>query len=520
MKRRSLILTILIALVPALAGLVVVRAAATPAASAATIPAAIVNLDTPATAPDGSTLPAGRLLVGRLTDPDTALTAESATGATTDRLDYSVVTQDTADKGLADGTYQTVITIPADFSQTIAGTLGGTSTEAAVDVETSQSSASDVGAVSQEIVSSAVDSLGTTISTAYLDGSLKSMSGLSSQLGQASTGAATLSSGAEQLASGIGTSSDTIDSGTLNGAVNGYTGAVDQLAANCEAIGGSAQLCASLQQVSAGSSSLTSAASSAATGASQVSSGASTLNDGLSAASGAVPSYSDEEAGELADSLAQPVSVSVHSDSGDSKGAPATRMGPHALSLSLWIGALVVVSGLGIMSRRRVEAAMTPVRLAITSLRPALVLAVVQAAALAGALALAGVRFGNMLVAGGLLLAGALAMTVLHAALMAALGARGASAISLLALAAQAVGVMAVGASGVPSVPSGVAGVLPATVLDSALSGVMLGTADSGGRAVVVLCAWAAVSALVMTLAVRRRRATSLAVLRRELAAV
>ena len=260
-------------------------------------------------------------------------------------------------------------------------------------------------------------------------------------------------------------------------------------------MGGSAQLCASLQQVSAGSSSLTSAASSAATGASQVSSGASTLNDGLSAASGAVPSYSDEEAGELADSLAQPVSVSVHSDSGDSKGVPATRMGPHALSLSLWIGALVVVSGLGIMSRRRVEAAMTPVRLAITSLRPALVLAVVQAAALAGALALAGVRFGNMLVAVGLLLAGALAMTVLHAALMAALGARGASAISLLALAAQAMWVLTVGAPGGPSVPSGIAGVLPATVLDSALSGVMLGTADSSGRA------------------------TSLAVLRREPAA-
>ena len=66
MTRRSLILTVLIALVPALAGLVVVRAATTPAASAATIPAAVVNLDTPATAPDGSTLPAGRLLVGRL----------------------------------------------------------------------------------------------------------------------------------------------------------------------------------------------------------------------------------------------------------------------------------------------------------------------------------------------------------------------------------------------------------------------------------------------------------------------
>ena len=159
MTRRSLILTVLIALVPALAGLVVVRAATTPAASAATIPAAVVNLDTPATAPDGSTLPAGRLLVGRLTDPGTALTAKSATGATTERLDYSVVTQDTAAEGLTDGTYEAVITIPAGFSQAIASTLGGTPEQAAVEVETSQSSASAAGAVSQAAVSSAVDSL-------------------------------------------------------------------------------------------------------------------------------------------------------------------------------------------------------------------------------------------------------------------------------------------------------------------------------------------------------------------------
>lgn len=511
MTRRSLILTVLIALVPALAGLVVVRAATTPAASAATIPAAVVNLDTPATAPDGSTLPAGRLLVGRLTDPGTALTAKSATGATTERLDYSVVTRDTAAEGLTDGTYEAVITIPAGFSQAIASTLGGTPEQAAVEVETSQSSASAAGAVSQEAVSAAVDSLGTTISTSYLNGSLSSLSTLSDRLGQASTAAETLSSGAEQLAAGIGSSGDTAAGGTLNGAVNSYTGAVDQLAANCEAMGGSAQLCASLRQVSAGSGALTGAASSAATGASRVSSGASALNDGLSTASGAVPSYSDQEAEELADSLAQPVSVSARADS---DAAAATRMSPQALSLALWIGALVVVSGLGIMGRRHVEAAMTPARLAITSLRPALGLAVVQATLLTGALALAGARFGNVWAVGGLVLLGAVAMTVLHAALMAAFGARGTSAVSLLALVAQAAWVLSVNA------PGGMAGALPVTVLDSALGGIMLGTAGGGGwSAAVVLCLWAAASTLVMTLAVRRRRATSLAVLRRELAA-
>ena len=105
-------------------------------------------------------------------------------------------------------------------------------------------------------------------------------------------------------------------------------------------------------------------------------------------------------------------------------------------------------------------------------------------------------------------------MTVLHAALMAAFGACGTNTVSLLALVAQAAWVLSVNA------PGGMASALPVTVLDSALGGIMLGTAGGGGwSAAVVLCLWAAASTLVMTLAVRRRRATSLAVLRRELAA-
>ena len=45
--------------------------------------------------------------------------------------------------------------------------------------------ASAAGAVSQEAVSAAVDSLGTTISTSYLNGSLSSLTTLSDRLGQA-----------------------------------------------------------------------------------------------------------------------------------------------------------------------------------------------------------------------------------------------------------------------------------------------------------------------------------------------
>ena len=160
MTRRSIILAIFVILVPALAGFMVVSAATAPKAKAASIPAAVVNLDSPATTSDGTTMPAGRLLLGRLTDPDAALTASSSTGATTDTLDYSVVTADAAAQGLSDGTYDVVITIPEGFSQAVVDTLGGTPSDATVDVQTNGTASPEVGAASQEIVSAAAASLG------------------------------------------------------------------------------------------------------------------------------------------------------------------------------------------------------------------------------------------------------------------------------------------------------------------------------------------------------------------------
>nr|MCW1079654.1 hypothetical protein [Streptococcus anginosus] len=84
----------------------------------------------------------------------------SSTGATTQRLDYSVVSQDTAEQGLKDGTYDVVITIPQGFSQSIVDTLAGQATPATVTVSTAGSVSQAVGAASQEIVSAAADSLG------------------------------------------------------------------------------------------------------------------------------------------------------------------------------------------------------------------------------------------------------------------------------------------------------------------------------------------------------------------------
>ena len=952
MTRRSIILAILVILVPALAGFMVVSAATAPKAKAASIPAAVVNLDSPATTSDGTTMPAGRLLLGRLTDPDAALTASSSTGATTDTLDYSVVTADAAAQGLSDGTYDVVITIPEGFSQAVVDTLGGTPSDATVDVQTNGTASPEVGAASQEIVSAAAASLGTTVSVAYLNASLTSLSDMKDQLGRAaggadrlstgadslesgaddlstgadqasqgattladglnrlesgadeladgtssaSSGAADLSDGASSLSSGASTLADgadsvdsgasslssgastladgadsvdsgasslssgastladgaaTVDSGAstlatgtsnlstgvdsyvtgvtgardaltvpqngaaaslvdgaaqlaggvdsytsgvdqlhqrltatdpatgtnlvtgassladganrLEGGIDSYTSGVDTLAsqanqagtgletayrqcvsdhgeqdATCQYLaastagmgrstdvydpatgantdgsratmlgvlntlsstapgspragltsgasevatgasglskaigtdpsstdpttvvgalgalsdqsetlsdaasavstglggstdvydptdpssatlagvlntlvsqgsnltagasnlssgastlsGGASTLSSSASTLSSGASSLSGGTSRLSTGANSLSNGASTLADGtsqlssgasslstgatrlsggadtlsqglsrletgasslaagttsaadgattlsdgvsslssgatqlsdgastlstgaddlstgLSTAEDSVPSYTDQQAADLAAALAQPVSVDTS----------AAGSAPAAIAIASWIGALVVVSGLGLMTRRRVEAPMSPARLAGASLKPAVGLALVQAPVLIGVVVLAGARTGSVGPAVLLTAVGAVAMTVLHAALMAVFGPRGGAAVSLLALVAQ--GVLVLGGSAARA--SGALLVAPVGVLHSALSGLMLGTVGEGvSAATAVLLAWAAASALAMTLAVRRRRSTSVEALRRELA--
>ena len=938
MTRRSIILAILVILVPALAGFMVVSAATAPKAKAASIPAAVVNLDSPATTSDGTTMPAGRLLLGRLTNPDAALTASSSTGATTDTLDYSVVTADAAAQGLSDGTYDVVITIPEGFSQAVVDTLGGTPSDATVDVQTNGTASPEVGAASQEIVSAAAASLGTTVSVAYLNASLTSLSDMKDQLGRAaggadrlstgadslesgaddlstgadqasqgattladglnrlesgadeladgtssaSSGAADLSDGASSLSSGASTLADgadsvdsgasslssgastladgaaTVDSGAstlatgtsnlstgvdsyvtgvtgardaltvpqngaaaslvdgaaqlaggvdsytsgvdqlhqrltatdpatgtnlvtgassladganrLEGGIDSYTSGVDTLAsqanqagtgletayrqcvsdhgeqdATCQYLaastagmgrstdvydpatgantdgsratmlgvlntlsstapgspragltsgasevatgasglskaigtdpsstdpttvvgalgalsdqsetlsdaasavstglggstdvydptdpssatlagvlntlvsqgsnltagasnlssgastlsGGASTLSSSASTLSSGASSLSGGTSRLSTGANSLSNGASTLADGtsqlssgasslstgatrlsggadtlsqglsrletgasslaagttsaadgattlsdgvsslssgatqlsdgastlstgaddlstgLSTAEDSVPSYTDQQAADLAAALAQPVSVDT-SAAGSAR--PETSAAPAAIAIASWIGALVVVSGLGLMTRRRVEAPMSPARLAGASLKPAVGLALVQAPVLIGVVVLAGARTGSVGPAVLLTAVGAVAMTVLHAALMAVFGPRGGAAVSLLALVAQ--GVLILGGSAARA--SGALLVAPVGVLHSALSGLMLGTVGEGvSAATAVLLAWAAASALAMTLAVRRRRSTSVEALRRELA--
>ena len=352
-------------------------------------------------------------------------------------------------------------------------------------------------------------------SASTLSSGASSLSGGTSRL---STGANSLSNGASTLADG--TSQLSSGASSLSTGATRLSGGADTLSQGLSRLEtGASSLAAGTTSAADGATTLSDGVSSLSSGATQLSDGASTLSTGaddlstgLSTAEDSVPSYTDQQAADLAAALAQPVSVDT-SAAGSAR--PETSAAPAAIAIASWIGALVVVSGLELMTRRRVEAPMSPARLAGASLKPAVGLALVQAPVLIGVVVLAGARTGSVGPAVLLTAVGAVAMTVLHAALMAVFGPRGGAAVSLLALVAQ--GVLVLGGSAARA--SGALLVAPVGVLHSALSGLMLGTVGEGvSAATAVLLAWAAASALAMTLAVRRRRSTSVEALRRELA--
>jgi putative membrane protein len=277
MKKKLSITQILTVLVlPVLVGLAVFGAVSPMRAQAESVSAALVNLDEPATLLDGSTMPAGRLLAGRLLEPDTALTAASSTGATEDTLDFTVVGQSDADAGFAEGAYDAVVVIPQGFSDAVASTLAGTPADATVQVRTNDASSRTVGTLTQQVVGAAAQSLGTTITVGYLDSSLASMTTLGSSLSEAADGASAIADGAGAAQSGA--------SALADGATTASTGA-DELSDGLGALAsGAARLSGGAQSLSGGVSLLSSGANTLSSGASTVASGTRQLADGTSLA--------------------------------------------------------------------------------------------------------------------------------------------------------------------------------------------------------------------------------------------
>jgi putative membrane protein len=211
------------------------------------VPAAVVNNDemTTTTNPDGteSVNFAGRAVV-------TELTGSGETG-----FDWNVTNSADAEKGLADGTYYAVLTIPETFSADI-NTLGTTTPEQSlIHIETDDSHGYLQGVLASTVASAVQAGFGQQITAQVVNGIYTSFGTVGTSLSDAADGASQLATGADGLASG----------GT--------------------------QLTDGLTQLSSGAASATTGASELADGLGQLSSGATAAADGAAQLSSGVAQY-------------------------------------------------------------------------------------------------------------------------------------------------------------------------------------------------------------------------------------
>ncbi|MGY1551158.1 YhgE/Pip family protein [Microbacterium sp. A588] len=260
-------------LLPALIGGVLVAALQNPTERLESMTAAIVNLDEPVTI-DGQYTPLGRQLAAGLVEGSDDLDSN---------LTWVISNEDDAADGLADGSYQAVVTIPAEFStaatsagQAIAG--DATPQQATMVVATPDDALIADDLITSQIAAAAASSIGTMLSEATLENVLVGFTTLGDQIGEAASGALELANGAHAAADGAAALPD--------GAAQLADGAT-QLSSGISQLGsGATQLGAGATQLGGGVTQLGDGAAQLGTGASDLATGLGSIADGSRQAAG------------------------------------------------------------------------------------------------------------------------------------------------------------------------------------------------------------------------------------------
>ncbi len=238
-------LTVLgVLLLPAAVGGILVAALQNPTERLESMTAAIVNLDEPVEI-DGQLTPLGRQLASGLVEGSDELDSN---------LTWVISNEDDAADGLADGSYQAVITIPEEFSAaaTSAGQAisdgGGDAEQATIQVTTPEDGLVADDLITSQIANVAASSMGTLLSEATTENILVGFTTIGDQIGEAADGAAELATGARDAATGAAAIPDgatQLASGasTLGSGASSLASGLDTLAAKTrEAANGASQI--------------------------------------------------------------------------------------------------------------------------------------------------------------------------------------------------------------------------------------------------------------------------------------
>ncbi len=216
-----------VALVPALYNLSFLGSMWNPYGSLDNLPVAVVNKDKTATLNDK-----------KLTIGDDMVDSMSINKA----LDYHFVSQKKADKGLKDGDYYMVITLPEDLSEKASSLLTDNPKKLNIKYQTTAGRSFVASKMSESAMTKLKDTVSENITETYTKAVFKSMSGLQDGLQEASDGGNELLSGSQQLESGSQTITDNLNTAasgsqtladgtaTLSSGLTTYTNGVSTLA--------------------------------------------------------------------------------------------------------------------------------------------------------------------------------------------------------------------------------------------------------------------------------------------------
>jgi len=182
-----------IVLLPAIIGGILVAALYNPVERLDSMSAAIVNDDEAVTL-NGQLVPLGRQLTAGLVEGSDELESN---------LNWVISNKEDAAEGLADGTYQAIVTIPENFSAAATSTAPGSTPEQATIKVTTPPDAKIVDdAITAQVTSAAASIMGKQLSEVYLENVFLGFTTLGEQLGEAASGATQLANGATDAATG------------------------------------------------------------------------------------------------------------------------------------------------------------------------------------------------------------------------------------------------------------------------------------------------------------------------------
>lgn len=325
----------------------------------------------------------------------------------------------------------------------------------------------------------------------------------------AATSAGTASGYATPTAAGVAelTSGTSAALGQIAGKTDELSAGLTQLAdGTSQSADGARALADGATQLSSGADQLATGATTLATGVQSLADGTDELATGLRTASDAVPSYSDSEAQSLASVVADPVKAD---------GAGSSLFGASAVpllaTLALWFGGLATFVVLQAVSRRALTSRSPSAVLALRGFAPAAALGALQGVLVAGVVQLAAsYDVGEWLVFASLCVAAGVAFAAVNQGLIAAFGGAGRWVSALVGVLTVATGVV----STVPGVLADIAGLLPTAPAYNGMVSALTST-DGIGAAFVGLAVWALLAFGVTTIAVARRRTTSVRALLR-----